>query len=138
MSGTGVEENTLGDEADELTPGRGHAMSGRLGPNGFVRAEERCPVDIDQIHRDLRLAVDLEAEGFDIAESTGGATHRLGNLFRDGEVRGGAEVDVVGDEEGASADGDCTGGRMHGRRAEIRGAGRITPDRVAPALAFAP
>ena len=80
---------------------------------------QRRPLGVDEIHRHLRLAVDLEAQRFDVAQAAGRPAHRFGDLFGDREVRRRAEVDVVGDEEGTGADGDGAGAGCISARSEV-------------------
>jgi hypothetical protein len=132
-----VEERDLGHEADNLAPGRRDAVRFGFHPHGVERAEERCLVDVDEVHRHLRLSVDLEAQRFDVAQPAGGAADRLRDGFRDLDVRSRAEVDVVRDEKRPRADRDRAGGRVNARRTEVGHTVRVPADLLAEAFELA-
>ena len=92
---------------------------------------------VDEVHGHLRLPVDFETESLHVAQSTGRSADGLGDFLRDGDVFRVAEVDVVRDEEWASADGDGARGGMDALRAEIRLAIRVPADVVAQPLELA-
>jgi len=98
---------------------------------------ERRLLGVDEVHRDLCLPVDLEAESLHVLQATDGSAHRLGDFLGHRHVRRGAEVYVVGDEEGARADGDRAGGGVHGRRTEVGRALWRLPDLGANAFELA-
>ena len=124
----GLEQGALGDEADDLAPGGRHTQRLGLQPHHLVRAVQRGDVEVHEVHRDLRLAVDLHAEALHALEAAGGPTHRLGDALGDGEVLLAAEVDVESDEEGARADHRGAGSRMDRVRAEVGDAVGIGAD----------
>src|ERR1019366_4499750 len=57
--------------------------------------------------------------GLHVAETAGGESNGLGNLFGDADI-GGAQVDVVGDQEFARAHHGGAGGRVANRVAHVR------------------
>ena len=123
----GLEQRALRHESDDLAPRRRHALRLGLHLHHVVGAVERRLLGVDEIHRHLRLAVDLEAEPLHVAQTAGRAAHGLRDVLGDGEVRRRAEVDVVRDEKRPRADRGGAGGRVNARRAEVglsrRGAG---------------
>ncbi len=124
-----LEERALGDEPHDLAPRRRHAEGLGLHLHHLVGAVQRGRVEVDQIHRDLRLPIDLEPEPLHALEATGGATDRLRDRFGDREVLLAAEVDVEGHEEGARADHGGASGGMDRVGAEVGDAGGIGTDR---------
>src|SRR3954447_3030588 len=95
---------------------------------------ERSLLGIDEIHRHLGLSVDLETQAFDVAESAGGAAHRLGDVLGDLEIRRRSEIHVVRDQKGSRPDGDGAAGRMDRSGAEIRIARGLFAELVAEPL----
>ena len=57
------------------------AKGRRFGADGFEGAMQRRLLGVDEIHRHLRLAVDLETERLDVAQAARRAAHGLGDLL---------------------------------------------------------
>ena len=119
MARGGLEERALRHESHDLAPRGRHAARFRLQLHRVERAMQRRAIDVDEIHRDLRLTVDLEAKPLHVAEPARRSTHGLGDFLRDGHVGGVAKVDVVRDEKGTRADGDGARRRVNAARSEV-------------------
>ena len=79
-----------------------------------VRAIERRLLGVDEIHRHLRLSIDLEAESLHVAQTAATSRARaFATFFATWKIGRRAEVDVVGDEERTRADRDGAGGRVN-------------------------
>ena len=124
----GVEERLFRHEADDLAKRGRHAVGLGFALHQFEGAIDRRLLGVDQVHGDLCLAIDLEAESLHVAQAAAGATHRPGNLLGDRDVFRAAEVDVVGHEERARADDGGTGGGVDVVGAEVRNAIRVGAD----------
>src|SRR5439155_972737 len=92
---------------------------------------------VDEIHRDLRLPVDLEAQGFDVTQSAGRVPQRLGDVLRDLDIGRRTEVHVVRDEKGARSNGDGPSRRVNTAGAEVGDASRILADLLPQSLELA-
>jgi len=136
MTDGGVEEHSFGHEPDDLAPG--HLRSFRFGTKLYEieSVMERCLLGVDEVHRNLRLAIYLETETLDVAESAGRSAHCLGDVLRNLKIRRRAEVDVVGDEERPRSDGGCAACRVDLLRPEIRFARGIPAHLLTQSLEF--
>jgi hypothetical protein len=61
MPGTGLEECAFGHETDDLAPGGSDAVCLRLQPHRLVGAVQGSALEIDEVHRDLRLTLHFQA-----------------------------------------------------------------------------
>ena len=86
--------------------------------------------------RDLGAAVGEDTEGFDAVEAAVGGADVAGDGAGGGDV-GLLEVDVVGDEEAACADGAGSGGFVEFGAADVGAAGGIAAGGVAEAFELA-
>src|SRR5207302_3103938 len=89
---------------------------------------------VDEVHRDLRLPIDLESKPLDVAQAAARSANGFGDVLRDLHVFLWPKVDVVGDEEGTRADRRGARGRMDLRWSEVGKAIRICSDLVAQSL----
>src|SRR5918911_1014842 len=114
-------ESGLRHEADDLATHDGDAVTLSLAPDSFKGMMKRGLLVINQIHRDLRDAprFELETESLQVAQTAVAPANAARNLPRDRNVVR-LQVDVVSDEEGASADDYCPGALVHARVADVR------------------
>ena len=138
MTRARLEERTLRHEAHDLAPGGCDAVRRGLESHGLIRAVQRRPLQVNEIHRDLCLSFDFEPERLHVTEAAGGESHRLGDLARHRQVRSRAEVDVERHEKGAGSDRGGASGRVNLRVAEIRLPLRVDRDLVPQALELSP
>jgi len=69
MPDSRIKQHAFGDKTDQLTPRRCDAKCLRFGADRLERPMQRRLFSVDEIHRHLRLAVDFEAERFDVAQA---------------------------------------------------------------------
>src|SRR6185503_2694339 len=134
MARGSIEECTFGHEPDDLAPRRAHTLRGRLHLHHVEGAKQGRLLGVHEVHQYKRLPIHLEAQRLDVAQSAGGVAHRLRDVLRYLEIRGGTEVDVVGDEKGARSDGDGARGRMNASGAKVGDAIRIGTNLIAQTL----
>src|SRR5205814_1348631 len=69
ITDSGVEQHSLGDESDDLAPRHRHSFGFGAQLDEIEGVVKRSLLGVDEVHRDLRLAVDLEAEAFYVLEA---------------------------------------------------------------------
>ena len=131
-----VEQNTLRDETDDLAPRYLRAFRLGLHLYEIEGVMKWGLLRVDQVHRDLGLTIDLESEAFHVLEPSGRSAHCFGDALRNLKIRGGAKVDVVGDEEWSRTDGDRPAGGMDFGGTEVRVSIWILAQLLAEALEF--
>src|SRR4030095_15136849 len=95
VPGSGLEQRALRYQPDDLAPRWRNAVRLGFHLHHVVRAVEWRLLDVDEVHGDLRLAIHLEPEALHVPKSARRPSDRLRDFLRDGQVRRGAEVDVV-------------------------------------------
>jgi hypothetical protein len=116
-----VEERSQRRQPDQLRFGQLDAVLGGFGPDRLPDPPQRGCSEVEDVHRDLGAIelLDEEAVALDLRQAPARLADAPGDPDREVLV-GRVEVDVVGDEERAGADGDRSGSRVHPGRPEVR------------------
>ena len=136
VRGAGRQNRPLRDESDDLAPQ--DLAAPRAGPR-LHRGEHRGGrgrVDVEQIHRDLSVAVHLEPGGLHRRQPAARRADLPGDLLGHADIPR-VEIDVERHQEGPRTDRGRPGGRMDPVRPKVRIRGGILPDPVSQALELA-
>jgi hypothetical protein len=124
------------DEADELGIVDEDAVALREMLDSCMDVMHGSEVEVGDVHAHLCAAVGENSDCFDAVEASVSSADVAGDRASGGDI-GLAEVNVVGDEEAAGADGTGAGSLVKFGAADVRAASGVTARSVAQAFELA-
>ena len=133
VGGACGQDCALRDESDDLALLDLDAPRSGSGLHGGEYRGGRGRIDVQQVHRDLGLAVHLEPGRLNRRQPAARRADLLRNLLGDSDIPR-VEIDVERHQEGPRPDRGRPGGRMDAFRPEVRIGSGIPPDPVSQTL----